>query len=1052
MNGVEGAAAASSVNDHGGASSAAAETRQGVFGDRQVSVPAQAGSVPSTVAPHAEGGRQVSVALREALQRPLLQSREAGGIAGAVETHRPLGSRLATAAAHGPGDVARVERQGLRLRTGNLPSEPPSDFLEAYSVLVCLRAEYQGDFRRLAHSIYKRLTRQLKNFGGQAETQRVRLFGRAVTEQAYLALTDMSSAAFAGGAITRGNEIRTALAEVEKAMAENLRILWTKHGIGSAPSTTASLQALPHRPTEVEPPTAVSRTETAAANPGSVSRTETVAANPGSVSRTETAAANPGSVSRTETAAANPGPVSRTETVAANAAPTSARAELDWITAYRRLAELGDWFSKEGQAAAKEHFKLAEKRVREVVRPKFNKHSEEGYQLPPVSQTVSRPEQMYVALQEMARGASDRGDGNRADAIRLDIKKLDRHMTEQLAGLASVYGSIDGLAARAGLLQPGEPAPGTVPFEPGTGPAGVETKQSHPPRQRTRPEGAAGRQRGLVWRNVGQVDSRNRPYPAPEARARVNWFPLYDGINSRHAADVERGDIYAAAASAAALLRVGGAVMDAYRSFRASFATGEEATTPKAAMSKLRAMRGNAFRGSNSRLVAIRETLDDISRLTLETHSDLALRSSEFAVVSSPAGATVPGREVLEAWLLQQADAAGAPSIEHRYFRQLASRIAGETDPWSVSRGLLGSLSAGDAEQAERLQAAHRSLVLAMAGDFSQRLAPSVSGDAERPYRVMWTPIHETIKGWCEADAKGGDIYAAAASAAALHQIDRAVMDAYTSNRTERAKDAESLSPEKAVETLRTMQSQAKARNRTSRYELIESALGRVFRLTKEKYSELALRRSEFAAVSSPAPAAVPTREALGAWLLQQADAAGVSSIEYRYFRQLASRIAGNTDPWSVSRALVGGLSAGDAEQVERLQAAHRSLVQAMAGTLPASSPRPVSLATATPVPDGSQASASRQQPLLTRLLRGEQLSNDQRQAILAGVSQATAAGKFPESTSRPETWAADLLQRIQENTGKPWAALTDIEKAGVVDDWTRMRDLIQTLEAAGYL
>ena len=525
-----------------------------------------------------------------------------------------------------------------------------------------------------------------------------------------------------------------------------------------------------------------------------------------------------------------PGP--RTDTAAAIPASASTRGKLDWIVAYRLMADLGYCLSKEGQPDASDRWYLARKRVQGAVRYRFNQHSEiEGFQLPPGPRTAGRPEQMYRALQDMARGASARGDDDRAGTIRRDIEKLDGRMTAELAELASVFGSIDDLAAAAGLSQPAV----AVTVEP------AETSRTArvpmaPPLQRTLPEGAGGRQRGLVSRNVGQVNSRERPYPVPEVWAKINWIPLYDGIKSRYAADVGGNDIYATAASAATIREIDRAVLDAYRSLRTGPASGEEVSNPKVAMSKLRALQKNARRVSNSRLAAIRETLHRINQLTLEKHSDLALRSIAFAGVSSRGGAAVPGREILEAWLLQQAGAAGASSIEHRYFTQLANEVAGETDPWSVSRGLVGRLPAGDADQAERLRAAH-----------------------------------------C-------------------------------------------------------------------------------------------------------------------------------------------------------------------------------ALVRAMAGILSASSPWPGSLATANPVPDGSQASVSRQHPILTQLVRDKRLSNDQRQAILAGVSRAAAAGCFPVSTSHPETWAAGLLQRIQENIDTPWAALTGAEKAGVVSDWTQMRDLIQTLEAAGYL
>ena len=544
---------------------------------------------------------------------------------------------------------------------------------------------------------------------------------------------------------------------------------------------------------------------------------------------------------------------------------------------------------------------------------------------------------------------------------------------------------------------------------------------------------------------------------APELPAEFKWQSVYDVLKSQHILDAQGSDIYATAASAAALRHLDRAVADAYRShqLRSVKSRREEPRGLESMMSALRRMRRTARTGKQPvRAKALEEVLEGIYQLTNAMRSELADRSRECATALHRAGAVVPSRESLGAWLEQQADAADPSSIEHRYLTELAKELAGYTDPWAISRRLLGSLPGDNADQVARLQAAHGRLVQAMAGNLSHEPAASGSGDTELPARFRWQPAYRAIKSQRGADAQGGDFYAAAGSAAALRRIDGALADAYRSHRLRiwGSSVGELPDPESAMTALRRMRETARKGNQPARRNAVEGALDGIYRLTRAMQLDLEFRGSEFAMVSSHAGAAVPSREALGMWLKQQADAADASSIEHRYFTQLASELAGETDPWAVSRGLLRSLPGDNADQEARLQAAHGRLVRAMAGVLPAASSRPASAVIVAPVSGASEASALSGQQILRRLFRGKRMSEGQVQAILAGVAQAIRHGTLGASTSDPEAWAAGLLERIQENVATPWDTLTELEKQWAWADWTRLWDLIRTLEGAGHL
>lgn len=203
---------------------------------------------------------------------------------------------------------------------------------------------------------------------------------------------------------------------------------------------------------------------------------------------------------------------------------------------------------------------------------------------------------------------------------------------------------------------------------------------------------------------------------------KFNWIPTYAGIKERWGSEGVANDVYAAPTYAAAIREIDQAVIDTHLKHRVKPSGGPQSV--EEALLSLRRMRQHARdRDQWERYEGIKESLIDIHRLTYTKKAQLGLRDCEFAAVSIDAKAVAPVPEALEGWLRRQAAAAGASSIEGRYFTQLEEGLGPESDPWAVSRELIASWpAAGDAGQAKRLQEAHDRLVRAMAGDLSLHL------------------------------------------------------------------------------------------------------------------------------------------------------------------------------------------------------------------------------------------------------------------------------------------------------------------------------------------
>ena len=466
-----------------------------------------------------------------------------------------------------------------------------------------------------------------------------------------------------------------------------------------------------------------------------------------------------------------------------------------------------------------------------------------------------------------------------------------------------------------------------------------------------------------VTREIGRVGSRFQPYstgkpgrqpgtsrlptgepsvpPVPQGGRREPkppdhfiWNVVYDNIMACRDIDAERGDIYAVAASDSALCAISQAVMGAYSTHPLEKLPNVERPDISGRLRTLRNILANAkCRLNRPKAEALERSLDNVYRVTHARDTELTLRRAEFQSASLPRVIAVPGREALERWLRTQASAAGTV-IERSYFTRLAEELPSERDPWMVSRELARSLpDPGNAEQVQRLQDAHRRLVRAIACGLSEQ--HTEPGGPELPSRFKWYTVYEKIRVRKVWDAWGADIYAAAASAAALLDIDRAVRYAHFTHRM-RGSSFQPFNMLNNVERLRTMLKGARCRANLDRVEAIQRSLDYICRLTHARYEELDRRSDEFRSASHPPGAPVPGREALERWLQAQADAAPGTGIERSYFTRLAEELRVGRDPWMVSQELARSLPGLDnAEDAARLQAAHRRLVQAMAGNLP---------------------------------------------------------------------------------------------------------------------
>ena len=541
----------------------------------------------------------------------------------------------------------------------------------------------------------------------------------------------------------------------------------------------------------------------------------------------------------------------------------------------------------------------------------------------------------------------------------------------------------------------------------------------------------------------------------PELPGRFDWLTVYLDIQFQRQRSMQLGDVYAFAAAADAVREIDEAVTSALaRHNKRTYISAPP--SPEEAIHKLRRRRSMAKqRNQQDRVAAIDRSLDGIYRLTHAKAMELKGRDEELRSTSQPHAVSVPERQALGQWLRGQAGAAHESQIERSYFTQLAQDQADGLDPWTVSQRLIGHLpKPGDTDQADRLQAAHRRLVEAMAGRLSPQAAPSGPGSIQLPRDFKWRVAYQIIKVRCETDTQRGDVYAAAAGAGALRAIEEAATAAFIGHHKTKT-GPEQSSATMTLAALRQMRYKAKFRKQPDRVAAIDRSLDGIYRLTHAKVMELKHRDEELRSLSPSHAATVPDQQAVGQWLRGQVVTAPKSEIERSYFTHLVRELDKGLDPWTVSQTLIRHLpSPGNIDQAERLLGAHRRLVQAMAGNPPQPQvpPRPHSPASVEPIARESQASASRRQEMVQRLRSSNRLSRAQVEAFRSAVAEAADTGAIGESGSRPEAWAMDLLERIQQSVERPFAGLTALEKGRISADWKRFGELLENLESAGHL
>ena len=569
--------------------------------------------------------------------------------------------------------------------------------------------------------------------------------------------------------------------------------------------------------------------------------------------------------------------------------------------------------------------------------------------------------------------------------------------------------------------------------------------------------GKPGQRPGASLLPAGEPSARPVPQAGgtePEPPARFHWVTVYHGILERRGIDAARGDTYAVAAFDSALGAIGRAVRGAYSAHLANAPNSEPPGTQDA-LQTLRNVLANAkSRRHRHRAVAVQQAVDDIYHLTHARNTELRHRSDDFQSVSLPRAVPVPGREALGRWLQARADEANGNGIVNSYFTQLAKALPQGRDPWTVSRELMASLpSPGDQNHSAQLKAAHIRVVQAIACRLSEQC--SGSGDPEPSRGFNWHTAFAAIRNRQARDTRGRDIYAAAASAAALLDIDQAMRYAYFTHRLQQSY-LPPCGPAEILNKIRTLRKYAKDSGNPARAETIQRSLDYMNRIAHARNTELKRRSYEFQSASHPPGAPVPDPEALARWLQSQADAAPGTGIEHSYFKHLKQQLAGGRDPWTVSRELVRSLPSPDsAQQASRLRAAHHLVVQAMA----AGGPQPA----AVPPPGVAQASGqslapvSMQQDMVGRLNSRNPLSDWQVQVLRSAVGRAIDAGTidagtYSVSASQLEDWARDLVPRVQASVRRPFDDLTESERAQQSSDLQSLGKLIEEIGSLGYL
>ena len=274
---------------------------------------------------------------------------------------------------------------------------PESDFRAVNRRLHDLRNHYQHlsragiseDFRLASERVRRIAVRRFKKFGGKLEDLAKRPSGITTADHAFVVLQQTARQAERDGDLMRAGAIRKAINALHKRATEELQGLTTKYAIAPAPPPRAM-----QRPPATTAPTA-------------------------------------------------------TATVAAIPPPAHTPIQFDWITGYCQLRAAIHHFSDIGWIPAYTDFRLAARRVSQSVTSRFKKFGGRLENLRPYFDGATKPEQAYLAIQDMFRRSEESDNTARAYEIRQALESINQSTTRELDELTRKYGALRALSTWA---------------------------------------------------------------------------------------------------------------------------------------------------------------------------------------------------------------------------------------------------------------------------------------------------------------------------------------------------------------------------------------------------------------------------------------------------------------------------------------------------------------------------------------------------------------------------------------------------------------------------
>ena len=138
--------------------------------------------------------------------------------------------------------------------------------------------------------------------------------------------------------------------------------------------------------------------------------------------------------------------------------PAAAVPQWDWCSTYRNLLGIKKYFDRAGLLDDARRFKKCIARLTNQVNQRFSSFGTNEPLLPLCAGHPSRPEQMYRILEAKARQAEAASGAGMLPGIRKSMKTLNENASRELHDLTRDYGSLEVLAAKAGVTERQAPA------------------------------------------------------------------------------------------------------------------------------------------------------------------------------------------------------------------------------------------------------------------------------------------------------------------------------------------------------------------------------------------------------------------------------------------------------------------------------------------------------------------------------------------------------------------------------------------------------------------